>query len=106
VDWGCELLSLSKRDFERLALDQASFELQAYILDTLLATAAPQAEQFDLPAAISAAGAERFRLPEAAIVRAAVGAMQAHVASLASRALFADLEGQMSAAFKEVSLKQ
>jgi hypothetical protein len=99
VRWGCETLELEGEEFEALAEEQGTFELQTKVLEVFLGPGRMTAEE--VVEAIEEEGG-RMRLSKGSMRRATTAAVQVHVGNLAARALFADMEGQPQKAFKEI----
>ncbi|GAB5033864.1 Hypothetical protein NocV09_01501790 [Nannochloropsis oceanica] len=99
ITWGCETLELGREEFEAMAEDQGTFELQTLVLEGMLGPGGLSAEE--VVERIVGEGA-RMRLDGGSVRRATTAAVQVHIGNLAARALFADMEGQPQKAFKEI----
>ena len=99
IRWGCETLELERAEFEVLAKDQGTFELQTIVLEGMLGPGGLTAEE--VVDKIVGEG-ERMRLDAGSVRKATTAAVQVHIGNLAARALFADMEGQPQKAFKEI----
>lgn len=108
VEWGCQSLGLSTAEFEDLADQQASFEMQTELLEAVLGPASASASAGGEPMTPEQVGeavaglASRLRLRPESTGKATATATQVHIGNLAARALFADMEGQPVKAFKEI----